>query len=319
MSSLRDIIIECDPLASAILREDLADLRDVLESGVSVNYAIPHTVNTPLMLAVGKTPLHTHMVNMLLECDADIERGESFHGVTPLSAACNLENLELAKLLIGKGARVNVCTGDRKTPLMNMAKLGNTQLIELLLDAGADIWSYDEQAMNALIHACSEGKLQAVELLLERGANVNDYKVDPPIWYACARGHVEIVNLLIARGAKIEYRLDGTIYSTTPLMEACEWGHYAAVKELLENGADACGRTGRKAKILAQKSGYHEVVALMDVWQKRLKEIEANACNLPPTLLPNILSLTAKRHDLAFDIISKRGDVVASGWGDICH
>ena len=54
MAALRDIIMENDRLASAILRENLVDLDEVLIGGAPVNYAVEYTVSTPLMMAVGK-------------------------------------------------------------------------------------------------------------------------------------------------------------------------------------------------------------------------------------------------------------------------
>jgi ankyrin repeat protein len=334
-TSIRDMILQTDPLAAAILQEDVTELEHFLQrmaegaSSASVNYKVPFTAsNTPLLLAIGPSPVHTTMAQHLLDHGADVEIGESVHEITPLMAACNMENESLVALLLERGALVNAQSADGKTALIHTAKLGNLPLVRRLLEFDSDPGIYDEQAKNALMYACSENRIEIVRYLLlqhqqkkEEGAaaGVDDYKVDTPLWYACAAGHSEVVRVLMEEfGATIEYRMDGTVYSTTPLMEACEWGHYQVVELLLEHGADVLSRTGRKALALARRSGYHKVVTLMELWTKRLRALEAFvearglAEELPASLVPLILSQTGRRPQLTHDILSLRVDVLAS-------
>jgi len=325
-----------DPLCAAILQEDVQELEHLLLQGAPVNYKVPRTSNTPLMIAVGPSPTHTLMVQHLLDHQARVDVGESFHGITPLMAACNVGNYKLAELLLRRGAKVNAQSADGKTALIRMARKGNLNIVKLLLQWGAELHVFDEQAKNALMYACSENQIHVVKYLLqppttEANVGVNEYKVDTPLWHACAAGHADIVRLLVEEGnAKIEYRLDGTIYSTTPLMEACEWGHLAVVQILLEHGASVTSRTGRKALLLAQRSGYQEVVQLMEFWQKRLVALEsllepegplaaamendttAAAGPVPVSLIPVILSLVGKRPDLTHRILNLRVDILLS-------
>jgi ankyrin repeat protein len=340
-TSIRDLILQNDPLAAAILLEDAAELEHLLLEGraPNVNYKVLPTSKTPLLLAVGPASVHTLMVEHLLDHGgADVELGESCHQITPLMAACNVENYSLVELLLQRGAQPNAQSVDGKTALIQMAKLGNLNLVRLLLQWGANPSIYDEQAKNALMYACSENRIEIVRFLLQHIDNnnnnnnaqeasaagrrvANDYKVDTPLWYACAAGHMEVVKVLIEEGgAKIEYRLDGTVYSTTPLMEACEWGHFQVVQLLLEHGADVSSLTGRKALALARRSGYHKVEQLMEFWTKRLRELQsfleaggpADQDTVPASLVPLILSQTGKRPQLTHVILSLRVDVLAS-------
>lgn len=314
---------------AAIQEQNVTQLRDLLQGnpskhkdgavhGVNVNYQIVGTTKTPLLLAVGPLPVHSEMVQLLLDHNANVEEGESYHGISPLMAAVNVQNMSLVELLLQHGANVNTQAADGKTPLIQMARSGNLPLLQLLLDWGAHVHIYDEQAKNALMYACSENRLNIVQYLLSLPTvHVNDYKVDTPLWHACAAGHVEIVQQLLYHGAQIEYRLDGTIYSTTPLMEACEWGHDQVVELLLHHGADVTSRTGRKALTLAQRSGYHKAVQCMERWKKRLEGLEmlvdtGTVTDVPATWIPLVLALAGQRPALTHRIMTIRVDVLAS-------
>ncbi len=311
-----------DPLVFAILQKDVKEVQRLLSHGIPVNYQVARGTKTPLYLAVGPTPVHTILVQLLLDHDATIEVGESYHGISPLMAAVNVQNYAMVELLLQRGANVNTQAADGKTPLIQMARVGNLKFIQLLLQWGAQVQIYDEQAKTALMYACSENRRDIVHYLLSLPTiHVNEYKVDTPLWHACAGGHADIVRLLIEQGgAQIEYRLDGTIYSTTPLMEACEWGHYQVVEILLYHGANVSSRTGRKALALARRSGYHKVIRLMELWSKRLEELERfveekSPVTVPASVLPLILGLTGRRPELTHRILRLRADVLASRGG----
>jgi len=197
---------------------------------------------------------------------------------------------------------------------------------------GTDVFRYDQQAMNALIHACTDNHEPVVRFLCSGGPRglvsrfVNDYKVDPALWYASAHGNASIVRFLMdSCGARAEYRKDPTVYSSTPLEEASEWGHSSAVEVLLEReGSDPRSPTGRKARLLAGRAGYAAVVKVLDKWKNRLNGLEScldggvDGCRRRPTtggesgtdeglspgLLPFVLSKTARRYDLAYQILS---------------
>ena len=318
--TIHDMIIRGDDaLAAAIEAQDPTALEQLLQDGAPVNYFVLHTSKTPLLLAVGPDTVHTMMVMKLLDFGANVQEGESFHGISPLMAACNVQNVEVAELLLQRGANVNAQSVDGKTALIQTARLGNLELFRLLLQWGANLSIYDEQAKNALMYACSENRLTIVRYLMSQPqSGVNDYKVDTALWYASAAGHADVVRLLIEAGALLEYRLEGTIYSTTPLMEACEWGHVNVVELLLQNGAEVKSLTGRKALNLARRSGYHEVVFSMERWEKRLDilcafldEGRLAENTVPASLLPLLLAQGGRRPELTHRILRYRMDDLA--------
>ena len=69
----------------------------------------------------------------------DINAGDSEFGVTPLSWAVLLDDTEIAKFLIEKGADVNMKNRDGSTPLHSAAFLGRAEIAELLIQKGADV------------------------------------------------------------------------------------------------------------------------------------------------------------------------------------
>ena len=85
-----------------------------------------------------------------------------------------------------------------------------------------------------LMLAAMGGRLDIVKSLIARDADVNK-----PGWtalhYAATRGHVEVMRLLLDKSAYIDAASPN---GTTPLMMAAFYGTPAAVKLLLDAGAD---------------------------------------------------------------------------------
>jgi len=75
----------------------------------------------------------------LIEKGADVEAKDKW-GMTPLNLACRNKSLELAKLLLDKGADVmaKVGFGDRWTPLHRASDGNAIKIVKLLIERGAD-------------------------------------------------------------------------------------------------------------------------------------------------------------------------------------
>jgi len=169
---------------------------------------------------------------------------------------------------------------------------------------GTDVCHYDQQSMNALIHACAENEEAVVRFLATGGSTsstkrassfaiskfVNDYRVDPALWYASAHGNATIVKFLMDEcGAKASYRKDPAVYSSTPLEEASQWGHSETVQVLLERfGSDPRTCSGQKARTQAERSGHSKVVELLDGWRHHSEQIEEASFSMG--ILPVVLS-----------------------------
>lgn len=86
-----------------------------------------------------------------------------------------------------------------------------------------------------LMLAALKGHLELARKLVERGADVNKTGWTP-LHYAATGGHLQIMDLLLENHAYIDAESPN---GTTPLMMAARYGTPAAVKLLLEGGADS--------------------------------------------------------------------------------
>lgn len=91
------------------------------------------------------------------------------------------------------------------------------------------------QDESPLMMAALRGHLELAKRLVERGADVNKPGWTP-LHYAATHGHLDIMALLLDQHAYIDAESPN---GTTPLMMAAHYGTPAAVKLLLESGADA--------------------------------------------------------------------------------
>lgn len=85
-----------------------------------------------------------------------------------------------------------------------------------------------------LMLASLKGLLPVVVKLIDRGADVNKPGW-APLHYAATKGHLDVMNLLLEKHAYIDAASPN---GSTPLMMAAMYGTPAAVKLLLEAGAD---------------------------------------------------------------------------------
>ena len=123
-------------------------------------------------------------------------------GVTALYVASESGNVDLVRLLIERGADVDLTVRLQRTPLYGAVKAGYSPVVRLLLDAGADPNKRAKQ-QTPLHVAADSGCLQCVIDLVEAGAEVNallDTGV-PPIHYAVRNGHEDIAAYLREHGA----------------------------------------------------------------------------------------------------------------------
>ena len=127
----------------------------------------------------GKTPLHiaaelgyVKIVRDLLENGAKsmINQPEKT-GCTPLTLACMTDHRETATCLMIYGAAINF---DRAFPPLHAAALmGYTDLVRMLLDRGAYVNLIDVKGETALHYAAYKSHKQIVQLLLQKGAIVS--------------------------------------------------------------------------------------------------------------------------------------------------
>lgn len=122
----------------------------------------------------GWTALHLNfgnleIVKVLLDLGADINAlSKNKLSATPLQGAAAMQNLELGRLLIQRGANVN-CRGEEGgTPLHEVAGNGQIEFAKLLLDRGANVNAKDDSGKTPLTIALEYKQTEMAKLLRDR-------------------------------------------------------------------------------------------------------------------------------------------------------
>ncbi|KAJ8133100.1 hypothetical protein O1611_g522 [Lasiodiplodia mahajangana] len=254
-------------------------VRILLNGGVSPNTLDPEGYS-PVYRAVSKG--HKRVVEILLNSGANTD---SRYGPTPLRYAVCCSSIELVKLLLDRGARVDERDNNGRTPLSLAAEWDHEKITELLLD---QIDRQDENGGTNLFWAAAYAKRKIAELLLNRGALIDrtDENGETPLFWAAACAGRKIAELLLNRGAQIDWKdengetplfwaikqspkrvdpfLDqGRQYEMTPVSQASKRRNSEVIELLLARGAkvNVSDNTGMTPLLLATKYGTRETVA----------------------------------------------------------
>jgi sirohydrochlorin ferrochelatase len=122
-----------------------------------------------------------------------------------LGPACEFGDLDIAQLLIDRGADVSAARKDGWTPLHLASRGGHEAVAQLLFDRGADVSAADEDGETPLHFASSGGYEAVARLLIDRGADVSAARKDgwTPLHLASRGGREAVAQLLIDRGADV--------------------------------------------------------------------------------------------------------------------
>ncbi|KAH7029512.1 ankyrin repeat-containing domain protein [Microdochium trichocladiopsis] len=202
---------------------------------------------------------HRDIVQALLDHSARIDvqedtppviigdRFPSFYCM-PLAVAASKAHMEVMRLLIDRGARLDAGDSKGHTPLMCAASGGHTDASKLLLDHGAQVEARDKLGCTAFLYAvnfalggtrsweCGEILLR---VLLGRGARVDTANNNghAALHSAATRdGGGAVVRFLLSHGAPVDMP---DKKGTTPLMLAAFHGEVNALELLLAAGAQA--------------------------------------------------------------------------------
>jgi ankyrin repeat protein len=221
-------------LFDAVQDNNLDEVKILLRKGVNVN-ARDVGGNASIMYAC-KDPKYFDILKLLIDAGADsLSRvkalewacGSRFNNIksislilstglspnvlnlgggTPLMTACLLGKVELVKLLIQRGADVNLSDNEGETALNSYAPIdGNPTIIQLLIRAGADINVKANDGWTALMNASAsqswkensrgtyldQENVKTVQILLKSGANVDAMNNDGSTALKLAEEHLE--------------------------------------------------------------------------------------------------------------------------------
>jgi ankyrin repeat protein len=189
--------------------DEMARVPELINSGADVNAKENKTGISALQLAV--------YYNLLEIAQLLIDRGASLdvqdkRGCTPLMYAIFRGHDDMVTLLLKAGARIDLKAADGSTAIGYAVLRGNVSIAETLLRYGTDVNVPIDTGLTPLMMAAGNGSEKMVDLLLKAGADVNavmkaknDSGWKTALWFAALGGHVNIVELLIKAGAKIDY------------------------------------------------------------------------------------------------------------------
>jgi len=152
---------------------------------------------------------------------------------------------KIREVIDSVGPNVYCSAPTRHTLLHNACVMDKTDIVRLLLEKGADVNVTNTSGATPLHIACFNGKTDIARVLLDHGADINieDLNELTPFDDICiSRGDVfgpvyeEICDLLLSRGFDIDRILSQ--YNKTNLAYACSWGCSAVARFLLSRGAN---------------------------------------------------------------------------------
>jgi len=227
------------PLHLAVMFEHVGVVELLLERNANVD-----CTGTPMTGDEGVNPLHTavkkgniEIVNLLLNYNAAVDGNSNssplsflnlaspnpFYlgaaillspliipalflsgGWTPLAYAVLLGQVEIANLLVERGANMR-CKTNRGWSLLHVAAhYGQLEMANFLFERGcADVTCKDNRGWTALHHAAQRGCVELGELLISHRSYVNEKANDgkTPIMVAKENKHPDFAQMLLSHGA----------------------------------------------------------------------------------------------------------------------
>jgi ankyrin repeat protein len=186
-------------------------LRIMMRSVIAVLSILILTLITTFTLGAGRSDVadaamrgERAAIRTLIQQKADVNAAQ-IDGATAVHWAVYKDDAEMLETLITAGALTDVKNREGITPLQMASLFGDARVVDRLIKAGADAKQRGPAGETMLMLAARNGNPEVIKVLLAAGVNVNARE---------------------------------TIRGTSALMWAVEQHHPAAVKALLDGGAD---------------------------------------------------------------------------------
>lgn len=244
------------PLSEASRFGYLAMAQYLLETGKNSQETLDESLWN--LCAARPKPDTLKIAQLLLEYGAQVNSQAGFYNTTPLHGAASNGSLELVKLLVSKGAKVNAVSKELSMPLAEAVRADNLEIAQFLLKQGADksINHADTEFQTAIFKARSA---KMAQLLIANGADVSrgDKKGLSVLFHAVANYlGFDLLKVLLQNGADINAQDNSGM---TALLWAGQHPYESddknCVQFLLENGANTniANNQGETPLLVAEK------------------------------------------------------------------
>lgn len=154
-----------------------------------------------------------------------------------LLTAATKGRTDTVRILLNKGANINVQNKTGNTPLMLTTERNHLATAQTLLDNGADANVQNKYEWTALMWAAGYRRTAILKAIITHGADMelkNEDGKTALIW-ATERGHSDMVKILLDNGADINAK---DVNGKTALIWAAMEGHPLTTRILLDYGSD---------------------------------------------------------------------------------
>ncbi|KAL3105879.1 hypothetical protein niasHT_026654 [Heterodera trifolii] len=272
IGSIDHMIGNHSPLWAAIIGGQTKVIESLLEKG-----ADPNEIGTLTHEGQERTlsPLHyfaaegnLDICKLLVSKGAKVDHGVGHRGITPLHLACEKRHMQIVHFLVEEAkADFEVADSDGNTPLTYAVMEQNS--IYFLVKKGARIDRTNKQGISLLHFFAKDGNFEYCRMLVDKGINVNQQTADccggsTPLLLACENGHLNIVVLLVEKGGA-DFEIADSFDGDTPLICAVMERDLPIIGYLVKKGAstDRTNTKGISPLHYAAKIGFFEVCKLL--------------------------------------------------------
>ena len=188
-------------------------------------------------------------------------------GWTPLMAAIENNQLNLAEKLLSNGAYLDIKNEAGDTALMRAVYMNHTVAINFLIEKGASIKIRDNKGYTPFLRSCDRGKLDSAKLLGKEKSDFKDRVQDPvkktTLHLAIKKENLELIKWLIENGSDLNAKDEEGF---TPIMDAIRYNKIEAVRFFLGSGANTSDISifGDSIQSLARQTFNTEMIKMMD-------------------------------------------------------
>lgn len=203
----------------------------------------------------------------------NVDVREAEYNMTPLMCAAHNGYSGSARLLLQRGASVDLYDVDEYTALVHASIAGHIDIVRDLVTAGSSVaHSTSDTGNNSLMWAVAYDHPEIAMYLVEHCdvdcLNKQGRAGGTVLHLAALKTTMaEVVKKVIAKGG--DYRIED-FDGNEPLMTAAYYGNYAVTAAILESrGPSQPGVSSSdviEAMAVAQAQGYSEIVSLIEAW-----------------------------------------------------